>query len=273
MSSAPRPLIVPANTSAPGDLSAGSDSPVTGAWFTSLWPATTSPSSGIFSPGRTTITMPGRTASTPMRCSPCGPRTSASTGVRSISAPIAVRARSSVRVSSVCATANKNTTAAASDHCPSATAPMAAVSISTLMSIDRTRAACTALRSVNAPPQAIETPNTTRTIHRVAPNSSRPRPAAKAAPDAQTSVRCQRAALPVPMTGSSCSSQARMPASATAAVMVEVDSLAASYFTCSRWPIRSAEKSSRPGMFLNRRSSIVTSSRQSIPSTLNVDSA
>ena len=35
-SSAPRPLIVPANTSSPGALSTGSDSPVTGAWLTAL---------------------------------------------------------------------------------------------------------------------------------------------------------------------------------------------------------------------------------------------
>ena len=38
-------------------------------------------------------------------------------------------------------------------------------------------------------------------------------------------------------------------------------------------PIRSAEKSSRPARFLNRRSSIATSSRQSMPSILKVDSA
>jgi len=43
-------LIVPANTSSPTSLSIGSDSPVTGAWLTALPPATTVPSSGIFSP-------------------------------------------------------------------------------------------------------------------------------------------------------------------------------------------------------------------------------
>ena len=59
-SSAPRPLMVPANTSSPGALSIGSDSPVTGAWLTALCPATTAPSSGIFSPGLTTMTAPGR---------------------------------------------------------------------------------------------------------------------------------------------------------------------------------------------------------------------
>ena len=37
-SSAPWPLIVPAKTSSPGALSTGSDSPVSGASLTSLWP-------------------------------------------------------------------------------------------------------------------------------------------------------------------------------------------------------------------------------------------
>ena len=74
-SSAPRPLIVPANTSSPGALSTGSDSPVTGAWLTALWPATTSPSSGIFSPGRMTITAPVAIASTATRRSPAASRT------------------------------------------------------------------------------------------------------------------------------------------------------------------------------------------------------
>ena len=50
-SSAPRPLIVPANTSSPAVFSIGSDSPVTGAWFTWLSPASTRPSSGTFLTG------------------------------------------------------------------------------------------------------------------------------------------------------------------------------------------------------------------------------
>ena len=107
-SSAPRPLMVPANTSSPGALSIGSDSPVTGAWLTSLWPATTAPSSGIFSPGLMTISAPGRdrvdarSGARPLRRAPARRR-----GVRSISALIAWRARSSVRASSACATANR----------------------------------------------------------------------------------------------------------------------------------------------------------------------
>ena len=131
-SSAPRPLMVPANTSSPGAFSAGSDSPVTGAWLTALCPATTSPSSGIFSPGRTTITAPGAIRSTATRRSPSASRTSASAGVRSIRARMAWRARSSVRASSACASAKRNTTAAASDHSPSMAAPVAAMTMRTL---------------------------------------------------------------------------------------------------------------------------------------------
>ena len=52
-SSAPCPLIDPANTSSPCRLSTGRDSPVMGAWLTSLSPDTTRPSSGSFSPGLT----------------------------------------------------------------------------------------------------------------------------------------------------------------------------------------------------------------------------
>ena len=64
MSSAPYPLIVPANTSSPADFSTGSDSPVIGAWLTGLAPDTTTPSSGIFSPGLTSRTSASRTSST-----------------------------------------------------------------------------------------------------------------------------------------------------------------------------------------------------------------
>jgi hypothetical protein len=64
-----------------------------------------------------------------------------------------------------------------------------------------------------------------------------------------------------------------MPASATAPAIADADSFAASYFTWSRCPIRSAENASRPGRFLKRRSISATSSRQSMPSILKVDSA
>src|SRR5271165_2692708 len=50
--SAPVPLRVPANTSSPAVLAAGSGSPVIVAWFTSLAPDSTWPSAPIRSPGR-----------------------------------------------------------------------------------------------------------------------------------------------------------------------------------------------------------------------------
>ena len=53
-SRAPVPLTVPAKTRSPAARGTGSDSPVIGAWLTSLAPATTSPSSAMRSPGPTT---------------------------------------------------------------------------------------------------------------------------------------------------------------------------------------------------------------------------
>ena len=140
-SSAPAPLIVPAKTSAPGAFATGIDSPVMGAWFTSLAPATTAASSGTFSPGRTTTMSPTTTSSTATRTSRPSRRTSASAGASSISARIAWRARSMLKVSSHCATANRNVTVAASDHWPMAIAPTTAMSIRTLMSRANIRAA------------------------------------------------------------------------------------------------------------------------------------
>ena len=58
--------------------------------------------------------------------SPAASRTSTSVGVSAISERTAVRARSSVRASSACAKANRNTTAAPSDHWPIAIAPTTA---------------------------------------------------------------------------------------------------------------------------------------------------
>ena len=96
-SMAPWPLMVPANTSSPGCLSTGSDSPVIGAWLTSLAPATTRPSSGIFSPGRTRRRSPSTIWSTGTRISVPLRTTAASGGVRSMSARMALRARSMLR--------------------------------------------------------------------------------------------------------------------------------------------------------------------------------
>ena len=73
ISSAPSPLIVPANTSDPSVIVTGTLSPVIGAWFTSLAPATTRPSSGILSPGRTMTCVPtGTSATGSSRSAPSG---------------------------------------------------------------------------------------------------------------------------------------------------------------------------------------------------------
>ena len=56
--SAPVPLRVPANTSSPAVLATGNGSPVIEAWSTSLVPSTTSPSTPMRSPGRTSRTSP-----------------------------------------------------------------------------------------------------------------------------------------------------------------------------------------------------------------------
>ena len=66
-----------------------------GDWFTALSPAITSPSAGIFPPGRTTTTSPGETASTGTVSSfPSSRFTVASSGERSINSLRESRARS-----------------------------------------------------------------------------------------------------------------------------------------------------------------------------------
>jgi len=216
---------------------------------------------------------PGMTRSTAILRSPVSSRTSASAGARSITARTAVRAFSRVRASSARATPKRNTTDAASDHSPSSMAPATAMSMSTLMSSDRRRTACHARRRVGGTPRAMDRPNRTSPSGAAAPTKSTRSPRPRAAPEIASRTRRPFAACPPAAIGSSCSSHARKPASATAATIAEADTFVASYFTCSRWPTRSAEKSSRPGRFLNRRSIIATSSRQSIPSILKVDSA
>ena len=181
-------------------------------------PATTSPSSGIFSPGRTTMTAPCATCSTATRRSPAASRTSASAGVRSISARMAWRARSSVRASSACATANRNTTVAASDHWPSAAAPAAAISIRTLMSSEPTRSALHALRDGRGDAggerdhEAGERQGGRAELEpaacRLQPDSASRRncsaiPSASATPDVQTSAWRRRTCRSLPTIGSS----------------------------------------------------------------------
>ena len=63
-----------------------------------------------------------------------------------------------------------------------------------------------------------------------------------------------------PEAGSSCSSYIRMPVWPAASTMADVVSLAASYWTWSRCPTRSADTASSPASGFNRRSRMTTSS-------------
>ena len=62
--SRPWPLMDAPTTSSPGPTSTGTDSPVSNERSTHDLPSFTTPSAGIFSPGRTTTRSPGRTRST-----------------------------------------------------------------------------------------------------------------------------------------------------------------------------------------------------------------
>jgi len=100
MTSTPDPLMVAPTTLAPATLSTGMGSPVTIDSSTWLRPSTTTPSTGIFSPGRTRRRSPTRTSSSGTSDSdPSGLMRRASFGASPSSwlmaAPVALRARSS----------------------------------------------------------------------------------------------------------------------------------------------------------------------------------
>ncbi len=99
-SSAPGPLMLPANTVAPGPFSTGTLSPVTGASFIPDSPETISPSVTTGSPGRMTKISPTVRASAGISTSFPSRRTRAVFGVKSINARIAERVFSSVYPSS-----------------------------------------------------------------------------------------------------------------------------------------------------------------------------
>ena len=241
-SRAPRPLMVPANTSSPGALSTGIDSPVTGAWLTALCPDDNRAvernllarldhdqrARGDLLDADPTLDPPGR--------GPAPPPAS-----DSISARTAFRARSSVRASSICATANRN------DH-RRRLGPLAendrasgGDSMRTLMSSDAARMAFQALRAVTVAPAADRHGIKRRARARASGRMSPARSAtANANAAVHTRIRRRLEALSATTIGSSCSSQARMPASATAPAIAEAGSFAASYFTSSRCPITSA---------------------------------
>ena len=63
MSKEPNWFTVPLDTSSPGPLSTGRDSPVITAWLMEVWPDRITPSTGTVSPGRTRSRSPTRTCS------------------------------------------------------------------------------------------------------------------------------------------------------------------------------------------------------------------
>ena len=154
---APCPLMVPANTSSPGCRSTGADSPVMGAWFTSVSPRTTWPSTGMRSPGRIRTHVPTATSAAGTG-GPSGASSSRTTsGAMSSRARMAWRARRTVRDSIHCATPNSTTTAAPSAYSPIASAPRTASTIRPLMSrrprpaaVSARRAGCTAPATLSA---------------------------------------------------------------------------------------------------------------------------
>ncbi len=85
----PEVLIEAAATLSPGILSTGMDSPVRADSSTAEPPSTTSPSTGIVWPGRTTMRSPTATSSTGMVNSSAPLRTMAVLGARSISREMA----------------------------------------------------------------------------------------------------------------------------------------------------------------------------------------
>ncbi len=133
-----------------------------------------------------------------------------------------------LRDSSHCARANRNVTAAASDHSPMTRAPVTASTMSTLMSRAKRRADTHARRPQYHPPLATATAKTARVSARGMARASDRRPSPTAAPDTASSV-C-RAAGPAWATrdGASCSSHARMPVSATASAIADAEIRAAS---------------------------------------------
>lgn len=120
-----------------------------------LAPATTTPSSGTRSPGRSRKIAPTGTDSIGMVRSPEGIFTRAVGGLRSSRAATARRARPMLHASSARDSANRKATLEASNHSPSAIAPMMATVISRFMSGRSRTAEIHALRMTNRRPAAI----------------------------------------------------------------------------------------------------------------------
>ena len=99
ISNTPNWLTVPLETSSPGPLSTGRDSPVMTAWLTEVSPVRITPSTGIDSPGRTRRRSPTCTSSAGMTSSDGPVIRLAVRGVRCTSLSIPARAFATVRSS------------------------------------------------------------------------------------------------------------------------------------------------------------------------------
>lgn len=156
-SSAPPPLIVPPNTSAPSAFGTGTLSPVSDAWSTSLRPLATTPSSGSRSPGVTRNTSPTRTASTGTSTHWPSRWTRAESGRSCMSASMAERLRPMATCWSTFESENRNRSMAPSKGAPMASAPSAARIMSRSMSAVRCRSDSSPARSPNHPPNPYDT--------------------------------------------------------------------------------------------------------------------
>ncbi len=153
--SAPVPFSVPANTSSPGSLKAGSGSPVIVAWSASLAPSRTCPSAAIRSPGRTTITSPAaRSAASTVSSAPSAVSRTARSGARSSSPRTARSVWWVATASSAPEVAKITISSPPSSTCPTAAAPIAAATISRSTSRVLSRSARSPARAGSHPPAA-----------------------------------------------------------------------------------------------------------------------
>ena len=133
ISSTPVRFCVPAKTSSPGFLSAGSDSPVIVAWLNEPWPLRMTPSAATLSPGRMRITSPIARSLAATSSSPCGVMRRALVGVSLMRCSIEARAPSAVRVSMISPISMKKATTPAVLYSPVANAASTAMATSSLM--------------------------------------------------------------------------------------------------------------------------------------------
>ncbi len=150
-SSRPPELTVPANTRWPVSFSTGIDSPVMLLSSTAARPATTSPSTGIFAPGRTTTISPGRTSSGATVTSRPSRRTVADSGASSKRWARARRVRPMVARSSAPPRAKRKVTAAPSHNSPMRNAPVTAMVTRASMPMRRMRRSLMARTAMGRP--------------------------------------------------------------------------------------------------------------------------